>query len=80
MADLFKILKRFREEKNPDIQGKPVNGMPLTTHSNAVVRQNMGKIWGNLEIAHKFFSLLILVVLTLTLKNRSDDTLSLCHH
>ena len=34
-----------------------------------LVRQIMGKIWGNLEIAYKVFSLLILVVQTLTLKN-----------
>ena len=42
-----------------------------------VVRQNKGKIWRNLETAQKFFfSLLILVVQTLTLKNPSNNTLS----
>ena len=35
-----------------------------------------GQIWKNLEIAYEVFSLLIIVVQTLTLMNASDDTLS----
>ena len=45
-----------------------------------IVWQNLGEIYEDLELDFKLFSLLILVVHTMSLKNPSDATLALLSH